>query len=80
LATKVFIDAVPGEKARILGDPAPSVKPLLRQKKAQLRGVALNPPKEEGGGDRRILPECLLQRNIIFLSWAWQNLPQRTNP
>ncbi|MDH5352494.1 MAG: hypothetical protein OEX78_16930, partial [Betaproteobacteria bacterium] len=40
------------EKARILGDAALSVKPLLRQKKSATQRVALNPPKEEGGGDK----------------------------
>jgi hypothetical protein len=31
------------------------------KKKAQPRGIALNPPKEEGGGDKnlRLLPEAL---------------------
>jgi hypothetical protein len=64
------------EKARILWDPSVNVKPLLQIKKAQLRRVALNPPKEEGGGDKlldaallaptleRIMQVCLLHCNI----------------
>jgi hypothetical protein len=28
------------------------INPGFMEKKAQLRGVALNPPKEEGGGDK----------------------------
>jgi hypothetical protein len=40
------------EKRRgFYGTPGTSSNPCCDEKKAQLRGVALNPPKEEGGGD-----------------------------
>jgi hypothetical protein len=58
------------EKGEIVSQPHPAVKPDcvlstgFMEKKAQLRGVALNPPKEEGGGDK-------LEHRSIFADLLW---------